>query len=60
MDNHYFYGHVQQHNSYVSLPEGTQPKTQVSTIRKHGEKNDNMCRFQGLYSTIYPKMLAMS
>ena len=47
-------------NSYVSLPEGTQPKTQVSTIRKHGEKNDNMCRFQGLYSTIYPKMLAMS
>ena len=42
MDNHYFYGHVQQHNSYVSLPEGTQPKTQVSTIRKHGEKRQHV------------------
>ena len=38
-------GHVQQHNSYVSLPEGTQPKTQVSTVstKKTWEKKTTTC-----------------
>ena len=55
MDNHYFYGHVQQHNSYVSLPEGTQPKTQVSTIRKHGEKTTTCVDFRVCIQPFIPR-----